>query len=289
MRALVRAGVVLAFAASPWALASPAAAVPPRGSGASVTTTSPSTGAWQPRFEEGRRHYEAGRYEDAAEAFYRAHEMGGPASLLYNQALCLDRLERFEAALAAYRSYLDASPSAANRGEVESRMRDLETATRPAEPGRLATRIAPPSGLVMQLMPLETGFETIVVGEGRPVAHVEAPSSRVEEAGPEWVASWFFLVGTLGSAGAAIGVGLDGQATFDALRADCAARGGCTEAEIAASSAHTSATVTNVLLVTTAVLGTATVLSFVIEGAVTTGPRVYAGIGPNSLTLGGTF
>jgi hypothetical protein len=289
MRASLRALLLLASATSPWALASPALAVPPRGAGTGGATGSPATGAWQPLFEEGRRHHEAGRYEDAAEAFYRAHEAGGPASLLYNQALCLDRLERFEGALAAYRAYLDASPSAANRAEVEARMRELEVVIRPPEPGRLAARIAPSSGAVMQLMPLDAGFQTIVVGEGRAIAPVADPGPRVEEAGPEWVASWFLLVGTLGSAGAAIAVGLDGQATFDALRADCAAIGGCTEAEIAGSSAHTSATVTNVLLVATGVLGAATVLSFVIEGAMTSGPRVYAGIGPGSLTLRGTF
>jgi hypothetical protein len=289
MRALLRACVLAASAAALCAISGPALAVPPRGAGGGTSAGARSVGAWQPLFEEGRRHHEAGRYEDAAEAFYRAHEAGGPASLLYNQALSLDRLERFEAAVAAYRAYLAASPSAANRAEVEARMRELEAATRPPEPGRLAPRITSPSGPIMQIMPLEAGFEAVVVGEGRPVARVADPGPRIEEDGPEWVASWFLLVGTLGSAGAAVGVGLDGQATFDALRANCAAVGGCTQEEIAGSSAHTSATVTNVLLVATGVLGAATVLSFVIEGAVTSGPRVYAGIGPGNLTIGGTF
>jgi hypothetical protein len=313
MRSLLVSTTSLVLSLSLVAPAGTALAVPPRGAGTAGTgtagtgtagtgtagtggtgaggtdTSDPAGAEWRRLFELGRQHHEAGRFEDAAEAFYRAREAGGPASLLYNQGLSLDRLQRFDAALAAYRSYLDASPSAGNRAAVEARIAELEGASAPPQPGRLAPRIAPPSGPVMALMPLEGGFETIVVGEGRPVAHVEDPRPRVVETGPEWVASWFLLVGTLGAAGAAIGVWVDGQATFDAFRADCAAIGGCTQEEIDAASPHTSATVTNVLLVTTAVLGTATALSFLIEGVSTSGPRVYVDLGPGALRLRGSF
>ena len=140
---------------------------------------------------------------------------------------------------------------------------------------------------VMQLMPLDGGFETVVVGEGRPVVRVDG-GPRVEEVGPEIVVSWFLLIGTLASAGAAIGVYLDGQSTFDQLRLFCEDNGGCSEDEIADSSAHVSATVTNVLLVTTALLGAATAISFAVEGT-SGGTRVYVDLGPGSLRLRGTF
>lgn len=267
---------------------STALAVPPRGGGTGATTDDSS---WRPLFEEGRRAHEAGRFDDAAEAFYRAREAGGPASLLYNQALCLDRLERFDAALSVYRSYLDASPSAANRSEVEARIAELEGSGDIESGGSsaLPSRIAPTTGPVMQLMPLDGGFETVVVGEGRPVAGGIDTGPRVEEVGPEIVVSWFLLIGTLASVGAAIGVWVDGEATFNQLRLDCELIGGCTEDEIAGSSAHVSATVTNVLVVTSALLAAATAISFAVEATTTGGTRVYVDIGPGSLGLRGTF
>ncbi|MBX7191314.1 MAG: tetratricopeptide repeat protein [Sandaracinaceae bacterium] len=264
-----------------WLPSRAAWAVPPR---AGTGTTSES-GAWHALFDQGRAAYDAERYEDAAEAFFRAREAGGPPSLLYNQALCLDRLERTEAAASVYRQYLDASPTAANRAEVEARLRELEGTT--GSSGRLATRVAP-TPPVMQMMPLEGGFEAVVVGQGRPVVRTDE-GPRVEEVGPEWVVSWFLLVGTLASTGAAIGVWVDGQATFDQLRSDCAARMGCSEDEIASSSAHTSETVTNVLVVASALLGTATAISFLAEGFSTGGTRVYVDLGPGSLQLRGSF
>ena len=182
-------------------------AVPPRGGGGGASGSPRDDGArWRPLFEQGHSAYEAGRFEDAAEAFYRAREAGGPPSLLYNQALCLDRLERFEAARSVYQAYLAASPAAANRAEVEARIAELEpTADIESGGSGLATRIAPPSGPVLQIMPLEGGFEAVVVGEGRAVVRRD-DGPRVEEMGPEWVVSWFLLAGTLGSLGATIGV-----------------------------------------------------------------------------------
>lgn len=287
LAAALAAMLVVSLASAPVARA-----VPPRagGGGTSGSGGTRDDGAtWRPLFEEGRRAHEQGRFEDAAEAFYRAREAGGPPSLLYNQALCLDRLERFEAARSVYQAYLEASPAAANRAEVEARIAELEpTADIESGGSGLATRIAPPSGPVMQIMPLEGGFETVVVGEGRAVVRRD-DGPRVEEVGPEWVVSWFLLAGTLGSLAATIGVGVDGQATFDALRTFCADNGGCTEDEIASSSAYVSETVTNVLLVTTSVLAAATVISFLAEGASTGGTRVYVDLGPGRLALRGTF
>lgn len=283
--------------ASTFTFSATAAAVPPR-------TSPASTGApWAQLFEEGRTAYSQGRFEDAAEAFYRAREMGGPPSLLYNQALCLDELGRGPAAASAYRRYLDRSPDAANREAVLQRIRVLEAPAPPPEPSiddieagglgvesppTIASQIAPPPPL-MELLALEASdtMEQVWVGEGRPVAPRTEPD--FEEVGPEWVASWFLLVATLGSTAGAIGVWVDGQATFDALREQCIGAGGCTPETIAGSSAHASELATNVLLVSSLVLGTATVLSFLIEGATSAETRVYVEAGPASLSLRGTF
>ncbi|MFN9813880.1 MAG: tetratricopeptide repeat protein [Deltaproteobacteria bacterium] len=284
--AALAVGLTVALSGAPVAQAVPPRAGGSTGGGGAATSDGV---AWRPLFDEGRRAHEAGRFEDAAEAFYRAREAGGPPSLLYNQALCLDRLGRYDAARSVYQRYVEALPGAANRAEVEARIAELGPSDDIESGGTgLATRIAPASGPVMQLMPLEGGLEPVIVGEGREVAPRDT-GPRVEEIGPEWVASWFLLVGTLGSLGATLGVGLDGQSTFDTLRSFCADNGGCSEEEIASSTAHVSETVTNVLIVTTGVLAAATVISFLAEGASSGGTRVYVDLGPGRFALRGTF
>jgi hypothetical protein len=247
-----------------------ALAVPPRAGGAHS--------AWQQHFEAGRQAFEAGQFEDAAESFYRARETGGPASLLFNQGLALDRMGRGPAAAAAYRRYLEESETAPNRADVESRIAELE----------MMENNAPT--LTMEMMPLEAGaMEQVVVGEGRPVIRAQRQVPEVHEYGPTWTVSWFLLVGTLGAAAGAIGVWVDGQNTFNLLREDCLAMNGCAPSLIAESSAHTSELVTNILFVSSGVLGLATVISFLAEGAATSGTDIYVDLTPTGVMLRGSF
>ncbi len=77
-------------------------------------------------FEAGRTAFSHGRFDDALEHFTRAHELSGRHELIFNIAVCLDRLRRDAEAAAAFRSYLDEMPDAENRGEVEGRIAQLE-------------------------------------------------------------------------------------------------------------------------------------------------------------------
>lgn len=246
-----------------------ALAVPPR-AGASQTE-------WQQHFATGRQQFDAGQFEDAAASFYQARETGGPPSLLFNQGLALDRLGRGAAAASSYRRYLAESESAPNRADVEARIAELDTLEADAPT------------LTLTMMPLEGGSEQVVVGENRLVVRPRAAvGPEMHEYGPTWTVSWFLLVGTLGAAAGAIGVWVDGENTFSLLREECRITG-CPRDYINESSAHTSALVTNVLLVSSGVLGLATVISFIAEGASTSGTDVYVDLSPTGITVRGTF
>ena len=252
-----------------------ALAVPPR-AGAAQT-------AWQRHFDEARQSFEAGRFEAAAESFSQAREAGGPPSMLFNQGLALDRLGHRAAAAAAYRRYLAESDAAPNRVEVETRLAALDASA--AE----TSQAAAPT-LSMQMMPLEGGrLERVIVGADRPVIRAERQEPERVDYGPTWTVSWFLLVGALGAGGAAIGVWVDGENTFNLLREECFAMNGCSPSRIADSSAHTSALATSVLAVSAGVLGLATVISFLAEGVATSGTNIYVDLSPTGMTLRGTF
>jgi tetratricopeptide (TPR) repeat protein len=93
-------------------------------------------------FAEGRLAFGEGRFEDAAEAFARAHELSPRPELLYNLAFSLDRLRRDHEALETYRAYLDADPNTTNRSSVNARIAAIEEAIeeRRAEEAEAAER-----------------------------------------------------------------------------------------------------------------------------------------------------
>ncbi len=79
-------------------------------------------------FEEGRRAFYEGRFQEALALFRRAHELSGRDALLYNIGQSLDRMRRDEEAVAVFEEYLRKVPDAANRGEVEARLQVLRAA-----------------------------------------------------------------------------------------------------------------------------------------------------------------
>ncbi|MBX3246777.1 MAG: hypothetical protein KF901_06330 [Myxococcales bacterium] len=98
------------------------------------------------RDEEARTLFDAaqiamgdGRYEDARDYFRRAYGLSPRPGLLFNLAVVEERLRNDEAALDAYRGYLEAMPDADNRVEVTRRIAILEAAlerARASEPVR---------------------------------------------------------------------------------------------------------------------------------------------------------
>ncbi|MBX7197487.1 MAG: tetratricopeptide repeat protein [Sandaracinaceae bacterium] len=77
-------------------------------------------------FEAGRTAFSHGRYEQALQFFRQAHELSGRPQLLYNIAQALDRLDRDEEALEAYRRFAAEDPESDLRAQVDARIAIIE-------------------------------------------------------------------------------------------------------------------------------------------------------------------
>ena len=77
-------------------------------------------------FEAGRAAFADGRFDDALRYFQQSYELSHRPELLYNIGSAADRLQRESEALAAFQQYLRELPEAANRREVEGRVRVLQ-------------------------------------------------------------------------------------------------------------------------------------------------------------------
>lgn len=222
----------------------------------------PPTPEWRTLYDAGSAAFDAGRLTEALDDFTRAHDRGGPAALLYDIALTLDRLNRTADAIAAYHRYIDAVPEASNRDVVEARLEQLDP---PA-----GTRVAPTTGPILSLVapdPIPTTATT------PPVYTTHDSGGTVgdhwEQQGPEWTASWVMLGLTALTTGAALIVWYDGEARFNALWDLCASPMGCSATEIAESPAHVNEEATNALMGVSIGLGALTILTFIVEGVVT--------------------
>jgi tetratricopeptide (TPR) repeat protein len=87
--------------------------------------TAPGITGMQQWHERGAAHYNARRYEKALHAYQQAFELHEISTLLYEQADCLEKLQRFEEAADMYQRYLDNGPLTADILPVRSRMRKL--------------------------------------------------------------------------------------------------------------------------------------------------------------------
>jgi hypothetical protein len=77
-------------------------------------------------FEQGRTAYDEGRYRDAWGYFHESYKASKRPELLYNIGQTADRLRMDADALKAFKMYLERLPDAANRRDVENRVRALE-------------------------------------------------------------------------------------------------------------------------------------------------------------------
>jgi tetratricopeptide (TPR) repeat protein len=77
-------------------------------------------------FDAGARHYDLSEWEQALVEFKEAYRQMPDPNFLYNIAQCHRKLGHVDDALTFYRTYLRRAPEAANRGEVERRITELE-------------------------------------------------------------------------------------------------------------------------------------------------------------------
>ena len=117
--------------------AQPAAAAP-----AAATTEDEVLAQAKAHFQAGRDAFDARDYQTAVGEFRKAEQLKPSPLLDYNIGLCLEALGKPKKAIKAYQTYLEQSPAAENRAEVEARIAGLsrQVATQaaveppPAEP-----------------------------------------------------------------------------------------------------------------------------------------------------------
>ena len=104
-------------------------------------------------FDRGHDAYEAGAYEVAASEFRAAHALRPAASLLFNEAVCYEKLGDAGRAVRLFRRYLEAAPRAADRAAVEQRIDDLERRVKvaPAAPRGVVFIESRPAGASIYL------------------------------------------------------------------------------------------------------------------------------------------
>jgi tetratricopeptide (TPR) repeat protein len=77
-------------------------------------------------YERGQRAYDIGKYADAIDEYAKVYEIGGNPAMLFNIAQAHRLNNQLPEALRFYRRYLQRSPNAPNRADVETKIAELE-------------------------------------------------------------------------------------------------------------------------------------------------------------------
>lgn len=126
---------------------------------------------------QGRAHYEAGRFEEALEAYQAAYDLAPAPGVLFNLGQCYRHLGDCPHAVTSYERYLAEALDAPNREGVETLIEQCRTQMAmltPAEPDAGPTQEAPDAGLA------STDAEPVgVVPDGGPLT-ADADSDAVD-------------------------------------------------------------------------------------------------------------
>jgi tetratricopeptide (TPR) repeat protein len=98
-------------------------------------------------YQDGKAHYEAGRYQEAMDAFTKAYNLTSEPNLLFNLAAAAERLGENDRAIAYYEVYLEEIPNAPDADEVRANIERLKAGPPPAseETSETETESPPPS------------------------------------------------------------------------------------------------------------------------------------------------
>ncbi|HVY38293.1 MAG TPA: tetratricopeptide repeat protein [Polyangia bacterium] len=139
----------------------------------------------QAHFDRGAKQYNLGHFQEAIPEFEKAYDLDPSPIFLFNIAQSHRQLGNKERALFFYRRYLEQAPNAANRDDVERRMKDLQAALQQeTEPKQKRPTDVPP--------PADAGERAAPNDEATPAqpvpATVTAPPAPDEERRPWQVA-----------------------------------------------------------------------------------------------------
>ena len=77
-------------------------------------------------YEKATRAYDLGKYQEAVDEYQKAYEIGGDPPMLYNIGQAYRLNDQPAEAIRFYRRYLQRSPNARNREDVERKITELE-------------------------------------------------------------------------------------------------------------------------------------------------------------------
>ncbi|HEX2656635.1 MAG TPA: hypothetical protein VHU40_00115, partial [Polyangia bacterium] len=141
-------------------------------------------------YERAQRAYDIQKFSEAVDEYQKAYEIGGDPGMLFNIAQAHRLNDKPTEAIYFYRRYLERSPNAVNREDVEAKIATLEKLE---EERKAATAAAPPA--------LPPPAPVVVAPPVAP-APVPAPAPATD---PKFVASVAFLsVGAIALVTAAI-------------------------------------------------------------------------------------
>jgi|GEM_PF-3002709 len=158
-------------------------------------------------FAAGSAYYEQANYQDALKEFNEALRLSKRNDLLYNIALCLERLNQLDGAISALQRYLREKPNAPDRNLIQTRIKALEL--RKTEP--LTPLPTPPTPKPL-LPPAPTPLVVLTV--------VDEPPARAH--------NWWIPGTAVGGAavailGASLGTGIVSNNIHNDLVAQCPA------------------------------------------------------------------
>lgn len=117
-------------------------------------------------YEKATRAYDVQKYTEAVDEYQKAYEIGGDPAMLYNVAQSYRLADQLSEALRFYRRYLQRSPNARNREDVERKIADLEKTVEDRRKAAAAATAPPPVAPPPPVTPPVTPPETPVVEEG---------------------------------------------------------------------------------------------------------------------------
>jgi tetratricopeptide (TPR) repeat protein len=162
-------------------------------------------------FLSGMKHFDLAEYRDALNDFRDGYRAKEDPVFLYNIAQCYRALGEQKDALRYYRLYLNRSPDARNRSEVEEKISSLQSAIAAADErsARQSERSTPvaSTGKPTAPAPVVTSQNSAAVAPERTDLTVRATAKPASV--PVYKRWWLWtIVGGVAAAGAGLGIGL---------------------------------------------------------------------------------
>lgn len=85
----------------------------------------------QEHYTQAKTYFSAGKIKEAMDEFAESYNLSGNADLLYNLAVCAEKLEDLERAKAYYEVYLEERPDAPDAADVRARLETLKAGPGP--------------------------------------------------------------------------------------------------------------------------------------------------------------